>query len=260
MSITETTESPQHTAALAGRAGTLMVGPAGGHGAADGASTDEMGEVLPAPIGSASSSASRTLAAARSRKKPSRNDPDTQTWDRCFGDWPLGNWTPSYTGHIAKIGSGGGVSVVADGHVRPVPERRRRVRLARIGPGCHPYGSMGRLSVARRHLKAGTSRRGALQNAAALQLPTSRSRCCRISRRRRSSRWRTNIEKTGEDAYRLTMAVAERRMPGGCAVDATCRIEQAEQTIRKGSDNQIDRARVLEVRIQSPPAVSLSRQ
>ena len=75
--------------------------------------------------------------------------------------------------------------------------------------------------------------------------------------RRRSSRWRTNIEKTGEDAYRLTMAVAERRIPGGCAVDATCRIEQAEQTIRKGSDNQIDRARVLEVRIQSPPAVSL---
>src|SRR6516225_3802057 len=42
------------------------------------------------------------------------------------------------------------------------------------------------------------------------------------------------------------MAVAERRIPGGCAVDATCRIEQAEQTIRKGSDNQIDRARVTE--------------
>jgi hypothetical protein len=45
------------------------------------------------------------------------------------------------------------------------------------------------------------------------------------------------------------MAVAERRIPGGCAVDATCRIDQAEQTIRKGSDNQIDRALVLEVRI-----------
>jgi hypothetical protein len=39
----------------------------------------------------------------------------------------------------------------------------------------------------------------------------------------------------------------------------TCRIEQAEQTIRKGSDNQIDRARVLEVRIQSPPAGSQVR-
>src|SRR5580693_7886700 len=35
-------------------------------------STDETGEVLLAPIGSASSSASLTLAAARSRKKPSR--------------------------------------------------------------------------------------------------------------------------------------------------------------------------------------------
>src|SRR5262249_1716658 len=35
-------------------------------------STDETGEVLPAPMGSGSSSASRTLAAARSRKKPSR--------------------------------------------------------------------------------------------------------------------------------------------------------------------------------------------
>jgi hypothetical protein len=31
----------------------------------------------------------------------------------------------------------------------------------------------------------------------------------------------------------------------------------AEQTIRKGSDNQIDSTRVLEVRIQSPPARSL---
>ena len=42
-----------------------------------------------------------------------------------------------------------------------------------------------RPAVAGRHLKAGTSRRGALQNAAALQLPTSRLRCCRISRRKR---------------------------------------------------------------------------
>ena len=50
------------------------------------------------------------------------------------------------------------------------------------------------------------------------------------------------------------MDVAERRMPGRCAVDATYRIEQAEQTIRKRSDNQIDRTRILEVRIQSPPA------
>lgn len=53
-----------------------------------------------------------------------------------------------------------------------------------------------------------------------------------------------NVVKTGEDAYRLTMGVAERRIPGGCAIDATCRIEQAEQTIRKGRDNQFDRARV----------------
>jgi hypothetical protein len=80
--------------------------------------------------------------------------------------------------------------------------------------------------------KAGTSRRGALQNAAALQLPTSRSRCCRISRRRRSSRWRTNIEKTSEDAYRLTMVVAERRIPGGWAVDATCRIERNRRSAK----------------------------
>src|SRR5215472_14049943 len=35
-------------------------------------STDETGEVLAVPIGSASSSASRTFAAAKSRKKPSR--------------------------------------------------------------------------------------------------------------------------------------------------------------------------------------------
>jgi hypothetical protein len=154
-----------------------------------------------------------------------------------------------------------------DGFEPSVPgqENVKSRALIRSDRGCHPRGPADkkpcgdRPEVARRHLKAGTSRRGALQNAAALQLPTSRLRCCRISRRRRSSRWRTNIEKTGEDAYRLTMAVAERRIPGGCAVDATCRIEQAEQTIRKGSDNQIDRPRVLEVRIQSPPAASRVR-
>jgi len=55
------------------------------------------------------------------------------------------------------------------------------------------------------------------------------------------------------------MDVAERRMPGRCAVDATYRIEQAEQTIRKRSDNQIDRTRILEVRIHLPPAKSLLR-
>jgi len=67
-------------------------------------------------------------------------DPDTQTRDRCFGDWPLGNWTPSYTGHISKIGSGGGVSVVADGQVRPVQERRRRVLLHESVPDVTPMG------------------------------------------------------------------------------------------------------------------------
>ena len=52
------------------------------------------------------------------------------------------------------------------------------------------------------------------------------------------------------------MAVAETR--GMRRRRDSSRIEQAEQTIRKGSDNQIDRARVLEVRIQSPPADSPS--
>jgi hypothetical protein len=67
-------------------------------------------------------------------------DPDTQTRDRCFGDWPLGNWTPSYTGHISKIGSCGGVSAVADGRVRPVLERRRRVLLHGSVPDVTPMG------------------------------------------------------------------------------------------------------------------------
>jgi NAD(P)-dependent dehydrogenase (short-subunit alcohol dehydrogenase family) len=52
----------------------------------------------------------------------------------------LGNWTPSYTGHIAKIGSGGGVSVAADGHVRPVPEGRHRVLLHGSVPDVTPMG------------------------------------------------------------------------------------------------------------------------
>src|SRR5439155_4302695 len=46
-------------------------------------STDETGEVLPAPIGSASSLASRTLAAARSRKKPSQEPGNPPL--SCFG-------------------------------------------------------------------------------------------------------------------------------------------------------------------------------
>ena len=50
------------------------------------------------------------------------------------------------------------------------------------------------------------------------------------------------------------MAVAETR--GMRRRRDSSRIEPAEQTIRKGSDNQIDRARVLEVRIQSSPAES----
>jgi hypothetical protein len=39
-------------------------------------------------------------------------DADTQTRDRCFVDWPLGNATPGYTGRISKIGSGGSTTVI----------------------------------------------------------------------------------------------------------------------------------------------------